>query len=462
MVEIQCSSCHTRYRIDERVLPEDTPTFKCSRCGHVFSVEPRRPKAGESAGSRAAESARQPAASAERQPAAEPTVKTAAPKSAGPKVRRSLKIVPPPQAPREIQPPEPGTTAPATDSYPETVPESEPEARAEIVPAEINPLERPFSHRIEEPDPDENFDFSAEIEEDEIDEDETREEVGDEDAWEVGESGLHFTEPHEHHVGVAEDAGATQGIEPPVLVPGRVEREAEKKPAGHASAPWLGSPVHSSGFFLACFFFVALAFGAVSLLIAGQPAASASLLAGLPAIGDRFVDPAPAAVQIALRDIHAGYQSINGQRQALVITGQALSVGNQPLHEVQIAVSLLDASQRELARQEVYCGNSLSGRMISQMTPRELDFYQKLGPPKSFVLQPSGLSPFVTVFVEPAAGAGSFAVQVERAARDSSGSSPPSEAPASAARHLSVIPSPWPPAPRIPRCPSDRPARRRR
>src|SRR5258706_16300643 len=40
MTEIQCTSCHTRYRIDERVLPDDTPTFKCSRCGHVFNAEP--------------------------------------------------------------------------------------------------------------------------------------------------------------------------------------------------------------------------------------------------------------------------------------------------------------------------------------------------------------------------------------------------------------------------------------
>src|ERR1700688_1185455 len=369
MVEIQCSSCHTRYRIDERVLPEDTPTFKCSRCGHVFSVEPRRPKAGESDRDRpgATESARQPAATPERQPPPEPKVKTTAPKSEGPKVRPSLKIVPPPPAPREIQPPGPGATALATDPYPEP----DLEARAGIAPEEPNPLERPFSHRIEEPDPGENFDFSAEIEEDQTGQDETRDEVGDEDAWEVGESALHFTEPHEHHVGVAEEAPAKHEIASPVRVPGRVERQAEKKPAGNVSAPWLGQPVHSSGFFLAGFFFVALAFGAVSLLIAGQPAASASLLAGLPAIGDRFVNPAPAAVQIALRDIHAAYQSINGQRQALVITGQALGVGNQPLHEVQIAVSLLGASQRELARQEVYCGNSLSGRMISQMMPRE-------------------------------------------------------------------------------------------
>src|SRR5215471_8161165 len=41
MIEVQCTSCHTRYRIDEQVLPEGIPTFKCSRCGHVFSFEPR-------------------------------------------------------------------------------------------------------------------------------------------------------------------------------------------------------------------------------------------------------------------------------------------------------------------------------------------------------------------------------------------------------------------------------------
>src|ERR1700676_3983495 len=43
MIEIQCTSCQTRYRIDEQILPDDTPTFKCSRCGHVFSAEPRKP-----------------------------------------------------------------------------------------------------------------------------------------------------------------------------------------------------------------------------------------------------------------------------------------------------------------------------------------------------------------------------------------------------------------------------------
>src|SRR5260370_18557811 len=44
MIEVQCPSCQTRYRIDEGVLPQDTPTFKCSRFGHVFSGDPRLAK----------------------------------------------------------------------------------------------------------------------------------------------------------------------------------------------------------------------------------------------------------------------------------------------------------------------------------------------------------------------------------------------------------------------------------
>ena len=86
MIEIQCTSCQTRYRIDERILPEDTPTFKCSRCGHVFSAEPRqkparragtpgtrssapKPAAGESAARSPADTPDAPAAAAASEPA---------------------------------------------------------------------------------------------------------------------------------------------------------------------------------------------------------------------------------------------------------------------------------------------------------------------------------------------------------------------------------------------------------
>ena len=68
MIEIQCTSCQTRYRIDERILPEDTPTFKCSRCGHVFSAEPRQksPRRASAEGARGAAAAKAAPQSASR------------------------------------------------------------------------------------------------------------------------------------------------------------------------------------------------------------------------------------------------------------------------------------------------------------------------------------------------------------------------------------------------------------
>ena len=34
----------------------------------------------------------------------------------------------------------------------------------------------------------------------------------------------------------------------------------------------------------------------------------------------------------------------------------------------------------------MYCGNNLSAKMLGQMTPHEVEFFQRLDPPKSFTL----------------------------------------------------------------------------
>ena len=59
-IEVQCTSCHTRYRIDEQILPAGLPTFKCSRCGHVFNFDPRTAAKVDPAPAPAASSPRAP------------------------------------------------------------------------------------------------------------------------------------------------------------------------------------------------------------------------------------------------------------------------------------------------------------------------------------------------------------------------------------------------------------------
>jgi predicted Zn finger-like uncharacterized protein len=417
MVEIQCSSCHTRYRIDERVLPDETPTFKCSRCGHVFSVEPRKPKTDEApATPKATEPKPAPRRTrtlpiAEPRASAESEARESSPRSSEPRARRALKIVAPPARASDV--PQPAVAAPTRDPAPEPAPEARPIA-PEAEPESADPLDRPFSHRVEEPEPTDNlsFDFSAETEEHQLEPEEPEHE--EEEKWEVGESGLDFAGPDDDHRVSLEEEPPDPPAPPPLRAISRRARDHEVDD-DEDRAPSPGRALHSYGFFLACFFFTALGFGALSLLIAGLPVGSAALLAGLPVVGGHFVNPVSAAVQIALREVHADYQKLNGGRAALVITGEALNVGSQPLHQVQIAASLLDGSQHGIAKQEVFCGNSLSGRMIGQMTARELDFFEKLGPPRSFVLPPSGSSAFAIVFVAPPAGAGGLAIEVAQA-----------------------------------------------
>ncbi len=433
MVEIQCTSCHTRYRIDERVLPDETPTFKCSRCGHVFSIEPRSAKPAEP---------KAPASGNESRP------RRNTGKTAESRARPSLKIVPPPSPSRESRtkdvatpPPEPHPepkpadpalepprlaesiqqaprdepAQPDPQSRPaQPTPQAKPAQRSPADnpiapkpeaptqaepagPADANPLARSFAERVEDPEPGDSrsFDFAAETEEHA---DPPPEHEPDDDRWEVGDSHMDFATGSEYHIGAeshqAKPGAAFERREPRR----RYDRDEDEARVAMLS---LGREVHSAGYFLAWFFFVALGFGALSLLIAGQPAASATFLSTLPGVGDRFTNPVAAAVRVSVRGVRAEYQKINGQRDALVITGEAVNVSNQPLHEIQIAASLLDGAQQQLAKQAVYCGNNLSGRVITQMTPRELDFYQKLGPPKTFVLPPSGSYGFAIVFVSP-------------------------------------------------------------
>jgi hypothetical protein len=172
---------------------------------------------------------------------------------------------------------------------------------------------------------------------------------------------------------------------------------------------------HSARFFVALFTLVAIGYGAATMLIRSAPATAAEMLNHLPKIGDRFVLPIAPARLVAMRDVHADYLRTKGGHVALVVTGIAENVGGAPLHAVQIAASLRDAAQRPLANRAVYCGNNLSAAMVKQMTPHEVEFFQKLDPPKAFTLDPSAAAPFVIVFIDPPTGVTRFDVSVASA-----------------------------------------------
>ena len=172
---------------------------------------------------------------------------------------------------------------------------------------------------------------------------------------------------------------------------------------------------HSARFFVGLFLLIGLGYGALTVLIRSGPATAAEMLSRLPKVGDRFIPPVTPARLVAMGDVHSDYLRTKDGHTALVVTGIAQNVGGLPLHTVQIAASLHDTAQHTLANGAAYCGNNLSALTMAQMTPHELEFYQKLDPPKTFALQPGATSPFVIVFVDPPSAVSRFDVSVASA-----------------------------------------------
>lgn len=420
-IEVQCTSCHTRYRIDEQVLPEGTPTFKCSRCGHVFTLDPR-------GATRAEESA-------------EPSAEESAPRP--PRAKRQSRDIDPAPAIGEKSVPDsqsgwvadssaadraPAEDIDATFNQGESAPRSAPAAApAAPKPSTDELLSKPFRDEVSSPGENLRFDFNDDQLEHEapaVDEFVDDRHSGE---WQIGESELE-TPLEAVRVERAQRLSTSAAKANAPVPESKARRLAERRPKSSKpdehegfldedAAPIYNRSVatHSARFFVALFALVAFGYGAMTMLIRSAPATAAEVLSRLPKIGDRFILPIAPARLVAMRDVHADYLRTKGGHTALVVTGIAENVGGKPLHAVQIAASLRDAAQRPLANRAVYCGNNLSATMVAQMTPHELEFFQKLDPPKAFTLDPSATSPFVIVFIDPPSAVSRFDVSVASA-----------------------------------------------
>src|SRR5579862_8840960 len=454
MIEIQCTSCHTRYRIDERVLPDDTPTFKCSRCGHVFNADPVPARV------------RKPAPQAPANESDPPrTIRPARPRPSALKSPVESDVVKrePGGEPRPANPPEPERSVPASEpargesveSGSSKPPPDKPEDRAEETlrePDSDDPLNRPFGDREQKADTGENLRFDFSNERDEIGEAPPERELErpepDDGGWQVGDTPSEFEsaparrapsmmdepEPAPRPTATARRAATPLRAPAPRFAPA----QAQGRPAGfqlgeagdEGSESAAAGGTHASGYFLAMFFFVAIFFLGASALICGEPAASARILGAAPRIGGYFARPIVPAMLVTLHDVRSEYYTLKGGHVALVISGIARNVGPRPLHLVEIDAAVLGDDGHPLASQSVDCGNELSARMLDEMTPREIEFSQELSPQRAFEMSPSASAPFLMVFVDPPAGAGTIRISVSKAvataaAPDSSASAPP-------------------------------------
>ena len=448
MIEIQCTSCHTRYRIDERVLPDDTPTFKCSRCGHVFNADPipakvrvPAPQATPQAttdDSQLAQTVRPPRPRASAAPAAPAQQRSVIREAVAPPVERARDVHQSESANEHLEHRIPAPAASESNGGHEL--ESD------------HPLNRTFGDREQKADTGENFRFDFNDERHELGDSErvhqrdhqqdhqmAAPEHGDDDRWQVGDASAEFDAEPSRYAPTMTDAHTTEAHEQPARPspasahrvaaalkaarPRIAEPPQPAKSAGYElghlgededDMPMLGK-TYASGYFVAMFFAVAIGFVVASGLISSEPVASARLLSQAPRIGPYFARPIVPAMLVALHDVHTEYRTLKGGQVALVITGSAQNVGAHPLHLVQVDADLLGDVGHPAASLGVYCGNELSTKMLSEMTPREIEFSQGLSPQKSFAIEPSSAAPFLMVFINPPAHAGNVRLSVSKA-----------------------------------------------
>jgi predicted Zn finger-like uncharacterized protein len=456
MIEIQCTSCHTRYRIDEKVLPEGLPTFKCSRCGHVFTHEPRTSRAGgqtENSASQSpvfAQSTSDPlhkdSLSEDHQPlpgvADRPTSKGPAPDS-GNSEKSGVADSPHGDAvaPRQdfgandheepFREPEAGQ-----ESYPPARDETDSvETAAALRPPPSPPVKAKqggkFSQLSTGSDSDtssgENLSFDFTDEEPAPDlarltrrnrrsASTEQPSHADSERWEVGETpseSIAAQLSNRDSFGEEEIPGSRPQMRIDDIEPQFADESAfvdeEEAPVYNRAL------TRSARFVVLLIFLVGAGFAALTMLIRSAPDQWAAVLSYLPVVGDRFVVPATPAKLVALRNVNAFYQHGKEGQHTLVISGVAENVGTASLRIVQLTAALRDTQRRALASQAVYCGNTVSAGMIGQMTPHEIEFFQKLEPAKTFELEPSASCRFVAVFLNPPGTARAYDVGVSQA-----------------------------------------------
>jgi len=130
-----------------------------------------------------------------------------------------------------------------------------------------------------------------------------------------------------------------------------------------------------------------------------HPAASEEWVRSIPFVGHSVVRNEHVKNGVLLKSIETNYQSLQGSREVVVLTGVAVNQNPVMIRDVQLAGQLYDYEGKEIERQTMWIGNAISSQIIRGMTAQDVTDLQRLKPLKTFEI-PSGDSvPFAIVFL---------------------------------------------------------------
>jgi predicted Zn finger-like uncharacterized protein len=164
--------------------------------------------------------------------------------------------------------------------------------------------------------------------------------------------------------------------------------------------------------FMTLFGLLVIGFTLVSVISHARPQASQDVIRNIPLIGRSVLKNHYLKEGILLKSLRSGYQTIQGNREVFLISGVAHNQNPVVVREIQLSAIAYNDAGKELERQTVWVGNTISPKIIRGMTTEDIPHLQDLKPLKSFEVPPGDSIPFTIVFLKSAKNAKAFSCDV--------------------------------------------------
>lgn len=164
---------------------------------------------------------------------------------------------------------------------------------------------------------------------------------------------------------------------------------------------------------------LAIGFSLFAVISHAHPETPESVLRNIPMLGSIVLKNNHLKEGILIKSLGTGYQSIQGNREVFLITGTVLNQNPAVVREVQLTGKVYNETGKEIERQTIWVGNTLSPKILRGMTLEDIPQLQDLKPLKSFEIPPGDSVPFTIVFLKSTKSAKEFTCAVSTATGES-------------------------------------------
>jgi predicted Zn finger-like uncharacterized protein len=164
--------------------------------------------------------------------------------------------------------------------------------------------------------------------------------------------------------------------------------------------------------YLTLFGLLVIFFFLTTTYLEAHPKISESVVRKIPIIGASVLRNSYLKNGVLLKSLRAGYQSILGNREVIVVSGEAVNQNPVVIREMRVRGQLYNTAGKAVEHQVIWVGNALSPQIIRGMSAQDIVDLQRLKPLKSFEVPPGDSISFAIVFLRPAKEVKDFSCEV--------------------------------------------------